>query len=183
MSLLKLVFGSETLMAAKRKSSRKSAPQPSLTSAMFNELLEGPGRKLVVFVTVMVAVAYIFGGLKPVIESGPLPLPSRQEVTTLRADTDKKFDATQHALDATAAAASAANVAAQNALSESNANRLDRLLQQRTNLQTLLRMTPNDPTLQQALTKTDIDIADVTTRIRSAAGIISTQPAPAVTAK
>jgi rRNA-processing protein FCF1 len=81
-----------------------------------------------------------------------MPFPSRSELNTLKQETTKT-------LDEVLSLATAASVRAEQAVQQSTDNRLDRLLQQRVDLQARSAAAPNDVILKQSLARTDIDIA------------------------
>lgn len=140
-------------MTAPRK--RAAPPPPKLD---WDEMLFGSKSKIVLWAGSLTAALYLFGALKPIVDSGPLPLPSRIEIETLRKDTTKSLDSVTKGLDETLEVAKAANVAAQNANDQLSIAKLDRLIAQKVQLEALLAMNPQDQTLKQALEHTQIDI-------------------------
>lgn len=156
-------------MTARKQPSRRSAPPTSKESEWYEALIGTPAKKWIAVASAAAAIIYLFGLAKPVVDSGPLPVPARSEVTDLQKTTDERFKSTKEGLDATLEVAKAANIAAQNANQKLDQSRLDRLIQQKVQLEGLLKMN-DDPTLKQALEKTQIDIATMVNAIQAAAG-------------
>jgi len=148
------------MMRTRSKPRRAKALEP-LT---LEDLLWGTrASRIVTLGAAFAAVAVIWSGaLRPVLDSGPLPLPSRAEVEKLRQETDEKIIAAKKGLDQTLEVAKAANVAAQQAVADARANRLTRLLQQKVQIESLIAMNPNDVSLKTILEQTTIDIARLT---------------------
>lgn len=144
-------------MARKLPTNRAKSSSPDLLG-----YLVGSRTSLVALAAVVAALLYLMGVLTPVLTSGPLPVPSRVEVQELHQDLENHVDTLSKTLGEVLEVAKAANQAAQNSLNQSNANRLDRLIQQKTQLEALLQKTPGDPALRQALTRTELDIGAVT---------------------
>lgn len=131
-----------------RKPKKQPPPPPE-----WNEFLFGsPARTLTAIVAIIGALAYLLGFFRPALDSGPMPFPSRSELNTLKQETTKT-------LDEVLSLATAASVRAEQAVQQSTDNRLDRLLQQRVDLQARSAAAPNDVILKQSLARTDIDIA------------------------
>lgn len=152
-----------------RKKRRAAVRSKIQDAALWDELLEGPGRKLIALVAVLTASAYLLGAFKPIVDSGPLPVPSRKEVTDLRDDMTKNLDSVKQGLDATLETAKAANIAAQNANDQLAVAKLDRLIAQKIQLESLIAMNPQDQTLKQALEHTQIDIGKLSNLTKPAA--------------
>lgn len=70
-------------MAQSKSPQRRRAPPkpppPPAYAAVWSELLEGPGRKIIALVAVLTAIAYLGGFLKPAIDSR-LPSASQDDV-------------------------------------------------------------------------------------------------------
>jgi uncharacterized iron-regulated protein len=126
---------------------------------LWEQLLIGSSaQKLIVLAAAVTAVAYLLGAFKPVIDSR-LPTASQLDVRELKDDLENHVDTLKKGLDQTLEVAKAANQAAQQSLQQGNDFRLDRLLQQKVDLEGRLRANPADKTSQAALARTIIDIA------------------------
>lgn len=118
-----------------------------------------PAHKVITAAAVITAVLYFFGVLKPVFESGPLPIPSRAELVILKADVEGHIDTLNKSVEETLEVAKAANTSAQQAIAQTNDYRLDRLLQLKIQLEEQSSKNPGDATLKASLARTNIDIA------------------------
>ncbi len=140
-----------------RKSSRplqRPAPPPPEAQWWQNR-----STQVILGAAVFTALITLFGYLKPVFDSGPLPVPARAEVTAVQKDMEGHVDTLQKALAETLETAKAANITAQQAISQTNDYRLDRLLGQKVEIENQIRQKPSDLSLQTALehVKRDID--------------------------
>lgn len=111
---------------------------------------------------VVAALIYFLGGVKPVLDSGPLPVAGRNELIDLHKDFEGHLTTIDKTLNETLDVAKAANASAQQALSQTTDFRLDRLLQQKIQLEDQLVKVPGDTALKAALARTNIDIAKLT---------------------
>lgn len=109
----------------------------------------------------LAALLYLFGLLKPVVDSGPMPFPARQEVIDSGKAANEKIDTLQKALTETLETAKTANAAAQQALTQTSEFRLDRLLTTKAQLEDQIRRNPNDLSLRTALAHTELDIQNI----------------------
>lgn len=139
-----------------------SAPKKRLPPHWSDYIPEHTGSKVVAGAAVVTALLYFFGILRPVFESGPLPIPSRAELTVLQKDLEEHVDTLKKGVDETLEVAKAANAQAQNAITQTNDYRLDRLLQQKFQLEEQLKKTPGDAALAASLARTNIDIGKLT---------------------
>lgn len=136
-------------MSTKRRRNNKRQPHQQA----WEELLYGShATRLVAIAATITALLYLLGVFKPFLDSGPPPFPARAEVDTLRTET-------KGALDQTLEVAKAANVAAQQALTAGNENRLTRLMQQSVQIQSLIEMNPENQSLKLLLEQTKAEIA------------------------
>lgn len=147
-----------------------------LDSSGWEALIWGtPGKKLVTAAAVLTAGLYVLGEFKPLLDSH-LPSASQDELKGGLASV-------KSGLDQTLATATAAAQNAQQALHTSQTAQLDRLLQQRVQLEALINMNPNDTTLKLALEKTNIDISMLTAVTRQQPAATVSDPPPSVNAK
>lgn len=98
--------------------------------------------------------------------SSHLPSASQIDVQRVQDDLEKHVDTLGKAVDQTLEVAKAANQAAQASVQYTNDSRLDRLLQQKIQIQDQLVKLPNDAALKGALARTEIDIAKLTAAIK-----------------
>lgn len=110
----------------------------------------------------LAALTYFFGGLKSVLDSGPLPLSGRTELTDLHKEVEGHIATLDKTLNDTLEVAKTANAQSQAALSITNDYRLDRLLQQKIQLEDQVAKSPGDSALKAALARTNIDIGKLT---------------------
>lgn len=142
-------------MKKAQRSRRKKPPHQA-----WEDLLYGTSSvKLVAVAATVTAFLYLLGVFKPILDSGPPPFPARTEVDQLRVDTSKGLADTNMGLAETLEVAKAANVAAQQALTAGNENRLTRLLQQSVQIQALIDMNPENQSLKLLLEQTKSEIA------------------------
>lgn len=164
-------------MTAPRKRAPPRRPMVQPPERSWETFFAGnPSTKLIAVAAAVTAGLYLLGIFKPVIDSGPLPLPSRIEVEALRKDTTQSLDTVTKGLDATLEVAKAANVAAQNANDQLSIAKLDRLIAQKVQLEALLAMNPQDQTLKQALEHTQIDIGKLAALAQPPAGASALTP-------
>lgn len=110
----------------------------------------------------LAALTYFFGGLKSVLDSGPLPLSGRSELIDLHKDFEGHLTTLDKTLNDTLEVAKTANAQSQAALAQTNDYRLDQLLQQKIQLEDQISKSPGDSALKAALARTDIDIGKLT---------------------
>ncbi len=152
---------SKKLPERRRAPRHEPLPPPAPSQAPWEQLFERPGRKIITFVAVLTAVAYMFGWLKPVVDSH-MPTASQSDVDMVKKDLEAHVDTLSKAVDQTLGVAKAANTAAQQSVQYTNDSRLDRLLSQKIELEDQAKKSPNDVTLRAALAKTQLDIAKLT---------------------
>lgn len=118
--------------------------------------------QVVLAAAALAALTYFFGALKPVVDSGPMPFPARTELGDLHKDFEGHLNTIDKTLNETLEVARAANTSAQQAISQTNEYRLDRLLQLKIQLEEQIKKSPGDAALKASLARTDIDIGKLT---------------------
>ena len=108
-------------------------------------------RKIVLAGAALAAMAAGWTLSAPIRESGPLPVPSRVEVTTLRTESEQHFDAVSESLKQTLETAREALASASAARQQNNENRMRRLLDQQKEFQMRLDSAPGDRLFQDLL--------------------------------
>lgn len=135
---------------------------------MFRSFLFGPYAKgITIFGGALAAFFFINSALViPTIsigaklaDSGPLPVPSRQELIDLKTDIEGKLASSNESIKETLEVAKAARIEAQQSVLSSNLNRLDRLMRFRIETQAALDSRPGDLVLRQSLESTNQEIA------------------------
>src|SRR5262245_6289731 len=107
--------------AKKRRKISKAASKPEEKAAWMQYINSGTLANLVLVGGSLTVIAYIWTNiLRPVSDSGPLPLAGRIEVTTLREDTTKSLSEVTKNLSETLEVAKTANQAAQQAVQAGN---------------------------------------------------------------
>jgi hypothetical protein len=144
-------------MASKRPSSRTPMRAPPPPAAWWHTR----STQVILGAAAFTALMTLFGYLKPVFDSGPLPVPSRAELGDLHKDFEGHLTTIDKTLNETLEAAKAANVTAQQAISQTNDYRLDRLLGQKMDLEDRIKKNPNDTSLRTALEHVQLDIASL----------------------
>jgi uncharacterized membrane protein len=120
-------------------------------------------KNITIIAGVIAALLYLNSTVfRPVYESGPPPFPSRAEVDKLRTESQQSLVEVNKGLLETVEIAKTARIEAQQAVRNSDDNRLTRLLQQKLQLEATIKAMPNDPVFNDLLARTLQEIARLT---------------------